>query len=243
MAEYPVPEGGFAVTRKDAIARGHKVYLTGEPCAHGHKSFRSAASGVCNECNRIKSRKRIADGKVDVEKARADSRDRYQNDPEFRERIKARSRKWHSENKERASANKKANYEANKEDILEKSRIRWANYRKDPEFVARERARKVKEMREFPERRKRSYADRRSKEKSAEGKYNERDIADILERQNWKCVYCPTELRDYYEIDHIMPLKLGGSHWPSNLQCLCRPCNRRKSSKHPDVFAKEIGRL
>jgi 5-methylcytosine-specific restriction endonuclease McrA len=33
-----------------------------------------------------------------------------------------------------------------------------------------------------------------------------------------------------------MPLKLGGSNWPENLQLLCRTCNLRKNAKHPDVW-------
>lgn len=36
------------------------------------------------------------------------------------------------------------------------------------------------------------------------------------------------------EIDHILPLALGGGSTRDNLQVLCRPCNRSKGAKHPN---------
>lgn len=35
------------------------------------------------------------------------------------------------------------------------------------------------------------------------------------------------------EIDHILPIALGGTSEPGNLQILCAPCNRSKGAKHP----------
>lgn len=78
---------------------------------------------------------------------------------------------------------------------------------------------------------------------SAEGYSAEKDIEEILSRQNYKCANCNSDFNGLYEVDHIMPLFLGGSNWPSNLQCLCRSCNARKSAKHPIDWARENGRL
>lgn len=36
---------------------------------------------------------------------------------------------------------------------------------------------------------------------------------------------------DVLEVDHIVPRSLGGSNDPSNLQVLCRTCNRGKSNR------------
>ena len=37
-----------------------------------------------------------------------------------------------------------------------------------------------------------------------------------------------------WDIDHILPLALGGTNEPDNLQILCRPCHRSKTS-HSDI--------
>jgi 5-methylcytosine-specific restriction endonuclease McrA len=37
--------------------------------------------------------------------------------------------------------------------------------------------------------------------------------------------------KSLWELDHIVPLVDGGSHDPENLQTLCTPCHRQKTSK------------
>jgi 5-methylcytosine-specific restriction protein A len=51
-----------------------------------------------------------------------------------------------------------------------------------------------------------------------------------LERQGMKCFFCDDSLSDYYEVDHQIPLKLGGENDLANLQCLCRKCHRAKTT-------------
>ena len=65
---------------------------------------------------------------------------------------------------------------------------------------------------------------------------------ELLRRQGGMCAYCKRKDGKFH-IDHIMPLKLGGSHTEDNVQMLCENCNRRKSAKHPLRFAREQGRL
>jgi 5-methylcytosine-specific restriction endonuclease McrA len=80
--------------------------------------------------------------------------------------------------------------------------------------------------------------------KLANGNVSSDIIRRLLVSQLGLCVYCKADLVSdgmKYEIDHIMPIALGGLHEDSNLQLLCRSCNRRKHAKHPDVFAAEIG--
>lgn len=64
----------------------------------------------------------------------------------------------------------------------------------------------------------------------------------VLARDGWVCQICgtdtPAELRGSYvdnapEIDHIVPLALGGGHVLSNLQCSCRKCNAIKGASLP----------
>lgn len=65
------------------------------------------------------------------------------------------------------------------------------------------------------------------------------DPVRVFERDRWKCQLCgsrtPKRRRGSYEanapeIDHIVPLALGGSHSYVNVQCACRKCNIAKSA-------------
>lgn len=82
---------------------------------------------------------------------------------------------------------------------------------------------------------------RRARSKNAEGFFEKEDIENMMLLQNYLCNACGISLEKIkWEIDHIMPLILGGSNWPDNLQILCMPCNRSKSGKHPDEWAKIV---
>lgn len=61
----------------------------------------------------------------------------------------------------------------------------------------------------------------------------------ILQRDKWKCQLCgiktPRSRRGTIEdnapeVDHIIPLALGGTHTYFNLQCTCRKCNIEKGA-------------
>ena len=65
------------------------------------------------------------------------------------------------------------------------------------------------------------------------------DPIDVFERDRWRCHLCrrstPRRLRGSIEdaapeLDHVVPLALGGWHtWP-NVACSCRACNRAKGA-------------
>ena len=88
---------------------------------------------------------------------------------------------------------------------------------------------------------------RRAMKSKAEGRHAAADIRAIFSAQSGLCANCQTKLfksgKQKYHVDHIMPLALGGSNWPTNLQCLCPSCNLSKGAKHPDDWAKQQGRL
>lgn len=52
----------------------------------------------------------------------------------------------------------------------------------------------------------------------------------ILERDQFTC-QCRGTSAPPLEIDHIIPIAFGGSSDPTNLQVLCRLCNRRKGAR------------
>lgn len=62
----------------------------------------------------------------------------------------------------------------------------------------------------------------------------------ILERDDYTCQVCGASLHNDFnlklEVDHIVPISKGGKTDPSNLQTLCRKCNRSKGAKSMEVF-------
>lgn len=93
-----------------------------------------------------------------------------------------------------------------------------------------------------PEKR-RAYTRNRQAQKRARGSFTTDDIKVIMKRQKKKCVVCRVDISKGYHIDHIMPLKLGGSNYPANLQLLCPHCNLKKAAFHPIDFMQSRGFL
>ncbi|MEV6388933.1 TerD family protein [Nocardia xishanensis] len=53
--------------------------------------------------------------------------------------------------------------------------------------------------------------------------------AEVWQRDSGKCVECGSG--HYLEFDHVIPLSRGGATSASNLQILCRACNRAKGAR------------
>jgi hypothetical protein len=54
---------------------------------------------------------------------------------------------------------------------------------------------------------------------------------NTLDYYEWRCAYCEGP---YEELEHRIPIILGGGTIAINCVPSCRPCNRTKSMKHPD---------
>jgi 5-methylcytosine-specific restriction endonuclease McrA len=83
--------------------------------------------------------------------------------------------------------------------------------------------------------------ERRGRIRGAGGTHSLSDVVAILDRQGGKCVYCKTDIRERYEVDHIKALASGGSNCWTNIQVTCPSCNRRKRTKPSAQFAQEMG--
>ena len=67
---------------------------------------------------------------------------------------------------------------------------------------------------------------------------------EICKRDKWKCQECGVRVRDDVDdrhprkanVDHVIPVSLGGTNDPTNLQCLCRNCNAKKHAKKLVLF-------
>lgn len=64
-------------------------------------------------------------------------------------------------------------------------------------------------------------------------------IEQLLVRQRGRCACCGIRLRGAYDLDHIIPLALGGSNTDDNVQLLTPQCNRQKGAKHPIEFMQQ----
>lgn len=84
---------------------------------------------------------------------------------------------------------------------------------------------------------------RRCRVFNSNGSHTSAQIQELLVKQKHKCANCKSNIKECYEIDHIIPISKLGDNDIYNIQLLCRPCNVRKNNTDPIVFAQRQGRL
>lgn len=206
------------IARKDAMAQGLKRYFTGKPCRkRSHCAERLCSNGKCLACVKLENPAR--------------SRRRYAANPK---KTLDRSRRWAKLNPAKVKAKSVRWREANPEKWRESNRIsKRANQQK---YTDRQRA----DYALNPEKYRTVERKRRAQMAGSGGIHTADDLATIFSNQNGRCVYCRSDLtKTDRHVDHIMPLALGGSNGPENLQYLCRPCNQSKGAQHPNDFARK----
>lgn len=199
-------------SREAARAGGAKSFFTGEPCKAGHIAPRLTINGQCRGCSDANKRAWLA---KHPERGQQHARAHYEAN---REDYIARSAQWRAANPKAARASAKRNRPKHAA-----GRVAWAR-----------RDRKAK-----PETYRTRVRNRRAK-LAAGGTHTAEDIFDIARQQRYRCAYCPARIcAATWETDHIIAVIRGGSNDRSNLQLLCRPCNRAKGAKDPIDFARE----
>lgn len=222
------------ITRAQARSQGLARYFTGKPCKHGHVAERFI-DGTCVPC-RLAQNKRWADANKD-KKAASYASWRERN----RDHLKAKQAEyhagWYDRNREAKTAKNKAYIQKHPE-VARKAVAKWR--RKNPEKAASY----AREWYSCPENRAVHRHRRRACGTQAGGTHTAADLKRILEAQGHRCTYCCADLRKVTKhLDHIVPLALGGSNAPENLQWLCAPCNLSKGARDPIDFAQERGLL
>jgi 5-methylcytosine-specific restriction endonuclease McrA len=77
----------------------------------------------------------------------------------------------------------------------------------------------------------------RRRQRKAVGKYTYEDLLELYELQDGRCGYCGIPIfwdmyRDVH-VDHMFPLRRGGSNHPDNICLACWSCNLSKGNKTP----------
>ncbi len=52
----------------------------------------------------------------------------------------------------------------------------------------------------------------------------------VVVRDRYRCRHCGSPFK--LQLDHVVPYSWGGLSNPSNLQVLCKTCNRRKGARY-----------
>lgn len=247
-----------------AKAAGLPRYSTGKPCRNGHLSERYTKGGKCIVCEAERQRRaarrhieRFGDHThvPEWEAAKASGAPRYSTGKPCRNGhladrytshgkcvmcIAAAQRRFELRNLDRFAAQKRA-YRQARPDIARKAKRKWQ--KKNREHVNAWHQEWYR--RDLEGNRKKGVAHlqaRRAREAAVGGSFTPTDIEIIRERQHGKCAGCGAKPKRL-EIDHILPIKLGGSNNPGNLQLLCRSCNATKGAAHPVDWAQKNGRL
>jgi 5-methylcytosine-specific restriction endonuclease McrA len=152
---------------------------------------------------------------------------------QHRGEVIARSARWAAQNPEKRA------------EIVRRDAARRRAIRRDARLTPEERAAvnlvrnrmKVRRWaREHPARR-RAYgrvaqANRRARVQANGGSVSLRDWQARWDYYAGKCWMCG-DLAS--EMDHVIPLTLGGPSWPSNLRPACRSCNASKGGGRPCI--------
>ena len=210
-------------TAKEAKASGSMHYFTGKPCIHGHVCARYSRTWMCVECSRLSHERWAAENpekKLESGKKswHANLEARHAGQTVYRlanlEKIAAQKKAWSEKNADHKRA-KRREWGIQKRDMDNSAKYAWEKRNRDYR-------RTVDHQR-----------------RNAEGKFTRDDMQKMFSEQCGRCKSCDADISSGYEIDHIMPISKGGTNWPSNLQLLCKPCNRSKGSKHPADWVPE----
>lgn len=235
------------IPRKIAKERGFKRFFLPQPCKLGHIEERNTKSSTCLACDKLR---KVKYRDENPEKARACVRvSSEKNRPARREA----NREWRNKNKDYVKKSKREYVEKNREKVLEAKR-RYYQENKE-KCLEQGRAHKAANKERYQEMGRRwreknrvkvrlNNRKRKERIKNAEGDHTAEDIINLMAIQKRKCAGCFNKINgENYHVDHVQPITLGGTNWPSNLQILCPTCNMSKGGRPPEEFYQKRGFL
>lgn len=143
---------------------------------------------------------------------------RYGESPALRETAKNRAKEWAEKNPDAYKANQRK-WRENNPGKMNQYVKNWETRNPDTAKASRTERNIVRHARV-----------------RAAGKLSVKDIRAV--RSRGVCAACGI-VHPKMEVDHIVSVAHGGTNHLSNLQLLCGPCNRSKSSKDHDLWLAE----
>lgn len=123
-----------------------------------------------------------------------------------------------------------AYYRANRESINKAKRAAYPHNREAE--IAKVKAWQTANPLAFRMGQKAQGANRRAKALGMEERITRADVMAVFEQAGWNCAACGHRLNLSGNLDHVVPMGLGGRNHRSNLQPLCEsPCHDTKSIK------------
>jgi 5-methylcytosine-specific restriction endonuclease McrA len=211
-------------------------------CKDGHR-------GSCKSCGAASAAKKSAKWRaLHPEKAKeSDSRYKDGNPDKLKqtrakhyqknaEKYRDARKLFYYENKELCQSMSKRWVENNRQRRSEYAAARWANNKESLKVIY------AKWEAENTDKRNAINRNRRARKQNAFGKPSKGIINLLMSEQSGKCACCLVDLAYAgHNLDHFVPLALGGSNDDSNLQLLCPSCNFSKGAKHPIDWMKHKG--
>jgi hypothetical protein len=153
------------------------------------------------------------------------------------DQVKVRKERWRKANSEKERARQVKRYADNPQRVKDMVR----RYREENPEASK--ARLIKHKQENREAYRTYGSNRRAREAALPGKLSPDLGAKLFRLQQGKCACCRLPLGDDYQLDHILPVALGGANVDRNIQLLRRRCNLKKSAKHPVDYMQSLGLL
>jgi 5-methylcytosine-specific restriction endonuclease McrA len=105
----------------------------------------------------------------------------------------------------------------------------------------------------YPEKIRALQVARKARVRSADGSFSGAEWLACLEKYCWQCPQCGVPLHDSgtvddidgkrkATVDHVVPLKHGGTNWIANIQPMCMTCNTSKQDHFIVLLAPWAGR-
>jgi hypothetical protein len=168
------------------------------------------------------------------------------------EKDRARHAAYKTKNKEKVNANKRRYAEQNREKLRAQEVLRYAkNIEKGRQKCRQWRDANRDKCRtasnNWRARNKEAHCihekNRIARKKFGGGSLSIGLAAKLFGLQKGKCACCGLPLGNDYQLDHIVPLALGGANVDCNIQLLRKRCNQQKNAKHPVDFMQQRGFL
>ena len=173
----------------------------------------------CKDCHKATAYKRRD---ADRDAYNEWRREYTKNNPE---KINAKAREYRERHGEKINARRRQ-LRAEDEGYAERQREHRRNSN------ARTRDKIAERNRDYYDANSHKWAAMRAKRQDLIDQYEPINRMDIYKRDGGRCRLCNIALAPHeFELDHIVPLALEGPHVWSNVQVLCKPCNRRKHAR------------